>query len=82
MSMNPNWDKLDQLTRQEQYRLLLSLTQKLSLRKMDELIRRQKLLSIDSAMWSEVYRFKNICNSMSVNPSQKAASSQEPGATS
>jgi hypothetical protein len=62
MSMNPNWDKLDQLNRHEQYRLLLYLTQKIGLKEMDELIRRQKLLSIDSAMWSEVDRFKNICN--------------------
>jgi hypothetical protein len=57
-----NWEKLDQLTNREQYRLLLQLTQKISPKKMDELCRRQKLLSIDSAMWSEAYWFRQLCN--------------------
>jgi hypothetical protein len=69
---NENWEKLDQLSKHEQYRLLLFFTQKISPNKMDELIRRQKLLSIDSAMWSAAYWFRRFCQ----------ASSQQPGASS
>jgi hypothetical protein len=55
---NLNWEKLDGLTEHQQYRLLLYLTQKLSPKEMDELIRRQKLLSIDSAMWQAAFWFR------------------------
>jgi hypothetical protein len=58
---NPNWEKLDGLTKREQYRLLLQFTQGIKPKKMDELIRRQKLLSIDSAMWSEAFWFRQLC---------------------
>jgi hypothetical protein len=58
---NPNWEKLDGLTERQQYRLLLELTQTLKLEKMDQLIRGQKLMSMDSAMWSEAWSFKQLC---------------------
>jgi hypothetical protein len=58
---NPNWEKLDGLTKGQEYRLLLELTQTLKPEKMDQLIRGQKLLSMDSAMWSEAWSFKQLC---------------------
>ena len=58
---NQNWEKLDGLTQREQYRLLLQFTANIKPKKMDQLVTRQKLLSIDSAMWSEAFWFRRLC---------------------
>ena len=61
-----NWAKVGELTQRQQYRLLLQLTQNLPIRKMDELVRGQKLLSIDSAMWTEALRFRMLAGEVTV----------------
>jgi hypothetical protein len=53
-----NWDQLDTLSKREQYRLLLILTQHLSSKKLSDLIRKQKLSTIDGAMRSAAYWFR------------------------
>jgi hypothetical protein len=58
---NPNWEKLDGLTKRQQYRLLLDFTQKITPKQMDKLVRHQKLMSMDSAMRSEAWSFRQLC---------------------
>jgi hypothetical protein len=59
-----NWNLLDGLTKRQQYMLLLELTQDLSSRKMNQLVRRHKLLTIDAAFHSAAFRFKHMAGAV------------------